>query len=1239
MFKRIISFGLCLVMFAMLFASCGTNSDSTTTTTNPGDLPTTINLIGITGSSTTDEAIGFVEEALNKLTQTRYKTKIQLTLVKSVEEYMALIEERVEEANQASIKLEAIAKFNTLAIKEANNAQKLLSESSTKKNNKWTNNVTTIIASTMATGEVYSAEQTTVYEDGKIETVYPAAQSPIDILMIDGKEMYEELEAKGYLLSVKKKLEEQFTKFRQYIYPTFFEQLEAITGDIKAIPNNNLLAEYTYVVIDKTIADSYDNDNGFNIDNVEDYEDLRVFLEYVSNEYKDYAPLATEPDALGIYKYMDGELAIGTYYDPIYGFDTAEGTDFQIQNLYDIPQYQAHVALMQEYNSKGYISEGAEKFAVNVIKGNAYVEKEYGDDYYVKVIQNPFVEPDAIFDGMFAVSSFTSSEDRALEIIEMFTTDPEAKNIFQYGIAYNGENDAYANYKLVEVEGASGKFIVERMNKNYMMDNTLTGNVYMGYPDPDSGLPFDAWDYYKTTNLDSSIAPFLHLYLEESALDNILDSVLRRAALTDALTEIGVDYNKYVAAMDNLASPDRNGYIDALRKANVEYFVQKIAEADEKDNLSAPFNLVTTSDASAAVKELVKFLESNEGQAILNGAGYYGIASGEKYTPVSSLSGEIKILSNVGTSTKDYFNGFMDAMIAKFNEYYPNVTFVTPTYDPSKGYSDSMNSVSANQIGITYDSTISSSKVANKVAKSYLDIILNRKHENFSQMWFENKLIAKVTAEQYSNIISATDLQKLVENKVASLAGIRWNSATEERTTLANARKAAQKYYTNIDYLRVMVNEILFKNEDGTYDVEKVSEYAAMTDIDFTAAIFDYVCQNYRGLNDDDPSNDVSDEEFTKRVQDFMVSVLEVTSKEDNSVRYLVSWDEFIEAEEGSALYAEAAEKIKVVYESKLKDKLGITYALYSLDELMVEVYDLMYEEYLKQNNTTKKEFDIVIKNKYLNAVKSNAADFSTYSKTSDEYKNIVSKLRKKYKAILIAEYSDTAYKNGERGISNEAVLDTLYNYFLEEEIDNYGKMADLAGVNVAEFRESEVHYANYAQYIKMLKNKYTYTLEAYYSSNEINNWSLAEAKTNIFNVLKEKGFYTNELARYIGMTLSEYMLAERDAKDYRNYMQVLANELAADIQAKGGDINVLLKGDGTELEALVTEIVEEKYFSDKSSVTEKMLDICAPYMKDYTDVEEMQEAAAELAKSAFFNAVVNELQSMWEEKKAEMAN
>jgi hypothetical protein len=246
---------------------------------------------------------------------------------------------------------------------------------------------------------------------------------------------------------------------------------------------------------------------------------------------------------------------------------------------------------MQKYNNAGYIVEGAEKFAVNVIKGNAYIEEQYGDDYYVKVVQNPFVQPEAIFDGMFAVSSFTSDEDRALEIIEMFTTDPEAKNIFQYGIADNGDNTAYANYRLVEVEDESGKFIVQRLNNSYMMDNGLTGNIYMGYPDPESGLPFDAWEYYKTTNLDSGIAPFLHLYVEESALDNILDSVLKRAALTDALNEIEIDYAKYEAAITILLLLTEALISTQSEKQTLNILWQKLKKLITKRNSASLFSL------------------------------------------------------------------------------------------------------------------------------------------------------------------------------------------------------------------------------------------------------------------------------------------------------------------------------------------------------------------------------------------------------------------------------------------------------------------------------------------------------------------------------------------------------------------------------------------------------------------------------------------------------------------------
>ncbi|MBQ2989527.1 MAG: hypothetical protein IJD59_10520 [Clostridia bacterium] len=1230
MFKRIISLGLCLVMLAVMFAGCGKKAATPTTTTNTDDLPSTINLIGITDKSTTQEAIDRVEEALNKISKTRYKTKIELTLV-TADQYIAEVEKRIAEADHAAVKVKAITKFNALAQKQANNAQKLLNESSGKKTNKWTSQVTTVIASTMTTGEIYSAEQTTVYEDGKIETVYPDAQSPIDILMIDGKEMYDYLNDKGYLLSVEKKLDEKFTKFKQYIYPTFFNQLKAMTGDINAIPNNNLMAEYTYLVIDKTIADSYNNGNGFNIDNVEDYADLSDFLAYVKANHKDVAPLATEPEALGVYKYMDGEVAIGAYFDPIYGYDTAEGTDFTVQNLLSIPQYQAHVALMKEFNDKGYINTTATKFAVNVIKGDASVAAAYGDQYDVKVIQNPFVTPDAIFDGMMAVSAYTSSEDRALEVIEMFTTDPDAKNIFQYGILDDGDNTAYANYKLVEVE--PDKFVVQRLNQNYKMDNGLTGNVYMGYPE--EGQVFNAWDYYKQTNLDSKISPFLLLYVEPSSLDNILTSVLKRAALTaalDSLTDVEVTYDEYVKEAA-LASSKGIEYIRALRKAYMPYLISELAKTDASYN---PLDFVTNANATEAVKEFIAFAESKEGQEIIANAGYYPLAYNPKsYEKKSSLSGEIVMYANTG-SNKSYiesaFNGLADAFIAM----YPNVTITRPVADGLAGYNDNLMwgkmTNGTNVVCISYATPDMYADNATTVAKSYVSIFDNPTDKAFSQTWFENRIIDKVKAEQYANVISASDLEKMVQNQVAILGGAPNMTEKKEeipdsqRLVLAAAKDSASNYFTNIKYLRVMADIILFEDLS---EAER-ARYDSMTDVDFEAAIFDYVKANY------ETENNLTEEGYVTRVQDFMASVLEFVSEEDSTVKYLVSWKEFEAAEEGAKPYEEAATTIVEQYRSRL----GYSDALWNtmtLDKKMDAVYDLMYTDYLTENGYDRNDFEESIRNKYLNPVGTNASEFKTYSKTSDEYKNYVKKLRKKNKSILIEKFSATAYKNGEKGISNEKVVEALYEYYLEEALGIYADMADMAGVSKADFKASEKHYTNYARYINTMKTKYVYTLRTKYTQNQINAWGLAEAKTNIYNILYETGFYTNELARYIGLELSEYMLSKSEAVTYQNYLTEIANKLDAEIAAKGYDKATLLKGDGSELEAIAREIVAEKFFGDKVGITDVMKDLSGKYVKDYTDVNEMKANADKLSSDGFFMAVVNELQAMWDERRAEL--
>ena len=1233
MFKRIISLGLCLVMLAVLFAGCGNKNATTTTTTNTEDLPATINLIGITEKTTTQEAIDYVEAALNKLAKTRYKTKIELTLV-TADEYIAEIEKRVAEADHAVVKVKAITKYNALAQKEANKAQKLLSESTTgKQNNKWTSQVTTVIASTMSTGEVYTAEMTTVYEDGKIETVYPDAQSPIDIIMIDGKEMYDYLNEKGYLLSIEKKLDEKFTKFKQYIYPTFFDQLKAMTGDINAIPNNNLLAEYTYIVIDKTIADSYNNGNGFNIDNVDDYEDLSDFLAYVKANYSGVAPLATEPDALGIYSYLDGEVAIGTYFDPIDGYSATEGTDFTIQNLLDIPEYQAHVALMQEYKAKGYITEGATKFAVNVIKGDASVVDTYGDDYEVKVIQNPFVTPEAIYDGMMAVSAYTSSEDRALEIIEMFTTDPEAKNIFQYGILDDGDNTAYANYKLVDL--GDGNFTVQRLNNSYMMDNGLTGNVYMGYPE--EGQDFNAWTYYKRTNLDSAVSPFLLLYVEETELNDILASVLKRAALTDALAALGIEYTEYIKETSGTTITSKgNEYVRALRGAYTEYL---ISELDKAGASGSNLDFVTGSSASAVVQEFVKFALSKEGQDILAKAGYAKINENAKsYEKVSSLSGSLTIIANTGslrTYIEKAFNGLADAFAA----LYPNVQITRPTFtDNLVGYNTAMSNVigKTDVVGLTYANAIGDVQIT-QVAKNYTTIFDNPSDKAFFQTWYENKIIDKVKAEKYADIVSASDLSKMIQNKVALLGGAAPQKdkngkviADSERLTLAAAKESANNYFTNIKYLRVMADEILFND----LSEEERAKYDAMTDVDFEVAVFNYVKANY------EVENNLTEEEYQKRVQNFMVSVLEFTSEEDNTVKYLVSWDEFVAAEEGSVAYTNGAESIVAQYKDIIKTRYGYSDALLNLmglDDLMDLVYDAMFDEYLEANGYDKEGFEDMIMNKILKAVGTNADDFGSYAKTSDEYKNYVSKLRKKYKSILIDNFSSNAYKNGEKGISNEKVVSTIYNHYLEEELGIYEKMADMIGMEVEDFLASEKHYSNYSRYISTLKTKYVYTLRTKYTQSQINAWDLASAKANIYNILYETGFYTNELARYIGLELSEYMLSKSDAVNYQNYMVAIAKSLSAEFAAGGYDVEALLEGDGTEFEAIARELVEAKYFGDKMGIADVIKASSGKYVKDYTDINEMVENAEVLSNDSFFMAVVNELQAMWEELKAEL--
>ncbi len=564
MIKKVLCLALVAIMLcsAVLLTGCeGSNKVSSTER-----LPRTISVLGITSEETTPEAVKKVENAINSIMGATYSTHIDLTLV-TPDEYYDVIKDRVELAQYNTNLDKAVNKYNTAALSQAT------SSTIYKSFGKWKFKVSSLAATTVTTRSEYSEVVTRINEQGIIEVVYPEAKSPIDVVMIIGQDMYDTLDGDGVLKSIESDLNtETYTKFKQYIYPTYFELLKAITGDIKAIPNNNLLAEYTYLVVDKKLAEKYD----FDVESVSTYGDLSEFLaEVKANE--DVIPMNTVPDALGIFRlFDDDDIAIGTYCDPMLGYNPEENSSYSIKNLFEIPQYISHISTMEEYKNAGYFTSesGSTDFAVDVVKGDASIAAIYGDDYDVKILQNPFVEDEAVFNGMLAVSEYTSDMTRSLEFILELTTNPEIKNLFQYGIEgvnYTVNNDG----------------TITRLNHDYMMDNGTTGNVYMGYPE--EGMLPDQWKYVKSTNLESLTSPYLSYYttatgsfksiyyVNDAILDDILSTAMKRAIINETYAALGSEYTyDYYLTTVGTGNESRVGNVIKQAADYKDYFIDCI---------------------------------------------------------------------------------------------------------------------------------------------------------------------------------------------------------------------------------------------------------------------------------------------------------------------------------------------------------------------------------------------------------------------------------------------------------------------------------------------------------------------------------------------------------------------------------------------------------------------------------------------------------------------------------------
>lgn len=369
------------------------------------------------------------------------------------------------------------------------------------------------------------------------ELVFPEAEeNQLDIILINGFDMYTEYIENEWITSLNSYIS---TTGKQLTYNISTSLLNGVKydGETYAIPNNVQMGEYTYMLVDKELAEKYK----YTWESFEDLIDCRYFVEDLVETEPNTLPIdatfqqcmdlfvwywniGVELDELGSATYTIDDSNKFSVIGKVYGDPAKAGRgkiDLGFTSLFADEAYREIYLCLKEYEMNGsYKTAGdtREGAAISFVNGTYAIKKdaffnadgtekktndpdygvytdENGKEYYLYVAKYPEADEEALYGNMFAVSANSKHTEACVKVLTMLNTNPELRNILQYGI--EGEN-----YTIDETTG-----VLERLNNDYMMDIRRTGNCFIAHPE--EGLPADYWEDAKAQNNDALINPLL----------------------------------------------------------------------------------------------------------------------------------------------------------------------------------------------------------------------------------------------------------------------------------------------------------------------------------------------------------------------------------------------------------------------------------------------------------------------------------------------------------------------------------------------------------------------------------------------------------------------------------------------------------------------------------------------------------------------------------------------------------
>ncbi|MBR4014496.1 MAG: hypothetical protein IKJ00_09430 [Clostridia bacterium] len=458
--KRLLCLLLCVVMVAACLAGCSKKDDDEAiedVNKEASESAMTLSMYLLSEEEVSEEQADKIEAAVNKITKSKFKTQLELNFFTADEYY-----EKLEESFAARAEAEAAG---------------LISQ---------------------PTAEDETAEDETFENEwGLAEIKYPTiAGYQVDIFYVGGYDKFAEYMEMNMLSNLNEELSSASKELNSYITPQYLSYTKSLNNGTYAIPTNAAIGEYTYLLLNKeALAQySYDTDAGINALKSSGItgEAIQTFIREASDASatKKYVPFYSD--------LTDVELAsTGVHYWGVDADGHVSDKFSLLASTYNISaKYGTKDSFMDNMGSvldtafvdqlkvvKGYTKGSAEQFAngevaVACVQGGAEIPSQYADKYEAVVIGKPTLKTDDIYKDMFAVTSYTTSVSRSMEIVTYLNTNADFRNLILYGI----EDE---NYELVnsDYKSADGEYIkvVRRLNEDYMMDANKTGNTLITY--------------------------------------------------------------------------------------------------------------------------------------------------------------------------------------------------------------------------------------------------------------------------------------------------------------------------------------------------------------------------------------------------------------------------------------------------------------------------------------------------------------------------------------------------------------------------------------------------------------------------------------------------------------------------------------------------------------------------------------------------------------------------------------